>query len=220
MFASTSNNWLASSRNQFINQGSESLELEQLLALILGNIKSADRLRELCVAIGNRLRFGQRGLADLLEIEGAGLNSASAVLAAIRLGEVLELKRQDLNLYGPEMVYQACCDLLEKPQEHLVIFYLTARQQAVAREIVSVGTLTATIIHAREVFRTAIKQNSAQIIIAHNHPSGDCQASQPDREVTIQMVQAGKLIGIEVVDHVICGIREYYSFKERCPEMF
>lgn len=101
-----------------------------------------------------------------------------------------------------------------KDREHFVAVYLTARSQVIAVEVVSVGTLSASLVHPREVFKGAILHNAAAVIVAHNHPSGDTTPSAEDKDATRRLSQAGTLLGIPLLDHLVIGARGYSSFKE------
>lgn len=96
-----------------------------------------------------------------------------------------------------------------------MIFFLDARNQEIKREIVSIGSLNANLVHPREVFEPAVRHLAAQVIIAHNHPSGDPSPSRDDLEITKRLVEAGKILGIEVVDHIIVTKIRFLSFKEQ-----
>ena len=150
---------------------------------------------------------------------GVGLAKAAALAAALRLSPTLE-RETALSLVSPERVYHACSDLLSRNQEHLVVFYVNVRNQVLNREVVSVGTLTASLIHSREVFRPAIKESAAAIVLAHNHPSGDPTPSEADILVTKQIARAGRIIGIDLLDHVVCASSGYVSLKEKNPDLF
>ena len=115
------------------------------------------------------------------------------------------------------LVADALADIRDMDREHFVVFYLNARSQVIASYTVSVGTLSASLVHPREVFKGAILRNAAAIIVAHNHPSGNIEASPEDRDCTRRLAQAGTLLGIPLLDHVIVGAMsaEYTSFKER-----
>jgi DNA repair protein RadC len=104
----------------------------------------------------------------------------------------------------------------DMPEEHFVLLVLDARRRVIGINEVSVGTLSASLVHPREVFRAAILLNGAAIIVAHNHPSGDCSPSSEDRDVTRRLQRAGELLGIPVADHIVLGEGEsYFSFRER-----
>ncbi len=105
--------------------------------------------------------------------------------------------------------------LMGEPQEVFCALLLNAKHRTIGYVEISRGTLTASLVHPREVFRAAIAMNAACIIVAHNHPSGDPEPSPEDREVTQRLVDAGKLLGIPVLDHVIIGLGRHVSMKER-----
>jgi DNA repair protein RadC len=104
--------------------------------------------------------------------------------------------------------------LAELDCEHLVVLTLTTRNRVIARHIISSGTLDAAIVHPRDVFRVAIQDNAAKIIVAHNHPSGDATPSDDDILVTKRLATAGKILGIALIDHVIIGEDGYYSLQQ------
>jgi DNA repair protein RadC len=99
-------------------------------------------------------------------------------------------------------------------KEHLVGFYLNARSRLLHLETVSVGTLSASLVHPREVFAPAVAHSAAALIVVHNHPSGDCSPSAEDRDATRRLVRAGDLLGIPLLDHIVVAERGFYSFKE------
>lgn len=104
-------------------------------------------------------------------------------------------------------------ELLREKREFFGAVYLDTKNRPVAHEVVSLGTLNANIVHPREVFRRAVEESAAAVILVHNHPSGDLEPSPDDREITRQLVKAGEILGIEVLDHIIVNSRrEYYSF--------
>jgi len=104
--------------------------------------------------------------------------------------------------------------IIDPHKEHFIAIYLNARNDAIKTELVSLGTLNASIVHPREVFRPAIMSRASSIIVLHNHPSGDVSPSESDIELTKRLKNAGQLLGIEVLDHVVfCAGRKYYSFN-------
>jgi len=137
----------------------------------------------------------------------------------------LKMVKEDSVLYEVPVikssteVYQAAKQLLalhEEPEEHFCIFCLNTKNKIVGVHTISIGSLTASIVHPREVFKAAMLNNASRIICLHNHPSGDPEPSREDIEITKRLVEAGKIIGIEVLDHVIIGEQNYLSMKERC----
>lgn len=124
------------------------------------------------------------------------------------------IKYRDVALKNSDTVYENCQDMLEAAQEMVVVFDLTNKLKIIDRRLVSLGSLGATVSGPREIFRGAIVNNAAVIIIVHNHPSGDPSPSEQDKEFTKGMVRAGALLGIEVVEHLVVGRDGYYSFRE------
>ncbi len=136
----------------------------------------------------------------------------------------LKMVKEDSVLYevpvikSPAEVYQVAHQLLalhEKPQEHFCILCLNTKNKIVGVHTISIGCLNATIVHPREVFKAALLNNASGIICLHNHPSGDPEPSREDIKITKQLVEAGEIIGITVLDHVIIGEQGYISMKEK-----
>ncbi len=115
-------------------------------------------------------------------------------------------------LDSPGKVYDIVKDLAERDRETFEVLHLDTRNHLIARETISVGTLTASLVHPREVFAAAVTRGTAGIILVHNHPSGNPSPSREDREVTRRLVDAGKLLGIPVLDHLIVGEERWFSF--------
>jgi DNA repair protein RadC len=137
----------------------------------------------------------------------------------------LKMVKEDSTLYetaviqSPVEVYQAAKQLLalhEEPEEHFCIFCLNTKNKIVGVHTISIGSLNASIVHPREVFKAAMLNNASGIICLHNHPSGDPEPSREDIETTRRLVDAGEIMGIKVLDHVIIGEQRYLSMKERC----
>jgi len=102
----------------------------------------------------------------------------------------------------------------DKTREHLMVIYLNARNEMIFKKPMFVGTLNANLVHPREIFAEALKQNAASVILVHNHPSGDSEPSEEDIKVTKRIIEAGRIMGIEVLDHVIITKAKAFSFKE------
>ena len=203
--------------------GAESLSNDELIAIIIRTGSRTDSAIELSKKV---LSLDNRGLGylrdttleELMKVKGIGKCKGSQILAAIEIGKRLsygqaleKVKITDpstiANLYMDEMRY------LQK--EHFKIALLDTKNQIIATEEISVGTLNASIVHPRDVFKVAIKRNANSIILIHNHPSGDPIPSSEDINITNRLIDAGKLIGIRVLDHIIIGDNKYISFKEK-----
>ena len=153
-------------------------------------------------------------MKDLLEIKGLGKTKAGQILASLEIGRrFLQNKKSELIL-SPQDVWNEMKDLRDSKKEHFVIFYLDTQNQIIKREIISVGTLNESLIHPREVFEPAVRYSTAQIIMAHNHPSGNLEPSPEDVAVSRRLIDAGNLLGIEVLDHIIITKDGFKSMKE------
>jgi DNA repair protein RadC len=106
-------------------------------------------------------------------------------------------------------------EIKDERKEHFICLYLNARNQIIHKETVSIGSLSASIVHPREVFLVAITHSAASIILAHNHPSGDVSPSQDDIDLTHRLVRAGEIMGIEILDHIIVASTDFVSLKSR-----
>lgn len=154
---------------------------------------------------------------ELATVKGIGLaNSIGVILFKAILERYL---KQGLTpkiiLNSPKLVAEYLqARIGGKTEEHFVILYFDTRNKLISEEI-SVGTLNASLVHPREVFKKAIKENVAQIIIAHNHPSGDPKPSEEDISTTKRLIEAGKLVGISIIDHIIITSGEHFSFKDQ-----
>src|SRR3989344_3950565 len=186
--------------------------IEKLIAKGAENLKDSELLAIL-------LRTGTTG-KNVIEIVSqiGGINSAKAttLLAAFELSK-RALEVNDTNLPVINTAKDAAAqltDMRDLKKEHFVVLYLNAKNQLAHKETISMGTLNANLVHPREVFEPALKHSAAQIIAAHNHPSGDPKPSEDDLELTKRLVEAGKMMGIEIMDHVIVSKNSYFTFKE------
>jgi DNA repair protein RadC len=152
-------------------------------------------------------------------IKGEVRVSAKSESEAMRLGRKriinsLSVREQDSRFAASE-VFRSCRNMRKDKKESFVIFCLDTRGHLIKKEIVSVGILNASLVHPREVFEVAIRNSSSCIVIAHNHPSGDVEPSDEDLSVTTRLEAAGKILGIELFDHVIVGSTGYCSMREQ-----
>jgi DNA repair protein RadC len=162
--------------------------------------------------------LSDRQLVELLAkgVEGAGGARPAALVAAWELARRLSRGGDPRPILdSPERVLGVLPGgIRDGRKEHLVGFYLNARSRMLHRETVSVGTLSASLVHPREVFGPAVARSAAALIVVHNHPSGDCSPSAEDREATRRLVRAGDLLGIPLLDHIVVAEGGYFSFKE------
>ncbi len=209
-------------REKLIRYGSETLSNSELLAILIRTGSKEQSALELANTVLSSDNNGIRFLAnctveELNTIKGIGKSKACQIIAAIELGK--RLSRSTLEskkaIRSPKDVKDIFIDdmrFLEK--EHFKVVFLNTKNEVIAFETISIGSLNASIVHPREVFNRAIKKSSASIILLHNHPSGNCEPSKEDINVTKRLIEAGKIIGIEVLDHIIIGDGDYFSLKE------
>jgi DNA repair protein RadC len=205
-------------REKLIHYGPGKLSNSELLAIILGSGTKEENVVELANKILKRFSANELPnltVDDLKNYPGLGPAKACEIVACFELGKRL-LKDKKAKIYlTPKEVWEELKDLRDHKKEHFVIFYLDSRNQEIKREIISVGSLNANLVHPREVFKPAVRNLAAQIILAHNHPSGDPEPSEDDLEMTKRLVEAGKILGIEIVDHIIITKTGFMSFKEK-----
>jgi DNA repair protein RadC len=196
--------------------GPEKLSNSELLAILLRSGRQGENVVELASKLLKR--FGKNNLPNLTfkelkDYPGLGPAKASEIVACFELGKrLLKDKKAEIFL-SPKDVWEELKDLRNHKKEHFVIFYLDTRNQEIKRETISIGSLNANLVHPREVFEPAVRNLAAQIILAHNHPSGDPEPSRDDLEITKKLVEAGKILGIEVIDHIIVAKNGFLSFK-------
>lgn len=154
-------------------------------------------------------RLTTRKLANQL-----GAAAAMRVLAALELGQRALRGQGARVLSSPKHVFDYARSYATAEKEHFLAVHLSTRHVPVLLEVVSIGTLNASLVHPREVFRRAIRESSANLILVHNHPSGDPAPSADDIEITTRLIQVGELVGITVLDHVILASERYFSFRE------
>lgn len=207
-------------RERLLQEGAGALSEIELLAILLGTGSPETTVLELAsqvLARFNNLRLlVDATIEELSEIKGVGPAKASQVKAA------LELARRLSNYTGhPRPVIKSPGDaaglvmqeMRHLDREHFRALLLNTRNQVIADEEVSIGTLNTSTVHPRELFRNAIKKSAASLVLVHNHPSGDATPSKEDLDVTRRLCEAGKIIGIEVLDHIIIGDNRFTSLK-------
>jgi DNA repair protein RadC len=184
----------------------------ELVAILIGSAECAARF---CTSVPLR-QLHRVPSEEIAAVRGIGPDRARKLLAAVELGRRLWPDGDAAPLVrGPETVFDLCRDICGANREHFVGFYLNSRNQVLRREIISIGSLNASIVHPREVYQPAIAVSAASLILAHNHPSGDPTPSEEDLAITRRLVEAGRIIGIDILDHVVVAKDAYASFKER-----
>lgn len=209
-------------RERLFGAGAQALSTRELLAILIGSGIETRSAVEIAGTLlqagdGSLRRLGTLGLPEIQRLPGIGPAVAARILAALELGRRMarETAAERPRIQGPADVYELCAPGLRDLRHEEFRVLLLNTQHAVLRELtVTRGTLDASVVHAREVFRPAISESAAAVILIHNHPSGDPAPSREDRDVTAQLAAAGRMIGIPVLDHVVVGEDRYVSFVE------
>jgi len=195
-------------REKMIERGPLGLRDKELLAILLRTGREGKNVIEVSADILRRFprsKLLTLEYEDLVKIKGIDSGKACTLLAAFELTK-RALEVEDNNLPFINSAKDAVAQLQElrrAKKEHFVVLYLNARNQLIHKETISIGTLNASLVHPREVFKPAIEHLAASVILAHNHPSGGVEPSEADLELTKRLKEAGKVLGIEVTDHVI-----------------
>jgi DNA repair protein RadC len=207
-------------RERLLQQGADTLSDAQLLGIIIrsgeGGRTAVDLGRELLVKFGNLAGIAGAGIKELCEVKGIGPAKAAEIKAAIELGR----RHQKPTMAGASFcASQEVADfyqprLRDARKEEFRCILLDTKNRLIREETVSTGSLTASLVHPRETFKSAVRESAAAVIFVHNHPSGDIKPSQEDILLTRRLVQAGDLLGIRVLDHVIVGDGGHFSFRD------
>lgn len=207
-------------RERLIKLGEQALSAQELLQIILGRGIAGESVvitaQKLLSQFGSLQKLAEASIEELFSIKGIGLAKATQIKAVFEIGHRLSTQTpsyKSKELTDPKKVYQLIKSRLKDyHKEHFYIIVLNSRNHSIAE--VSVGSLDASVVHPREVFAEAIKNKAASVIFVHNHPSGDPEPSEDDLETTKQLTKAGKILGIEVVDHIIITKNSYFSFRD------
>jgi len=207
-------------REKLKKKGVQALHKEELLAIILRTGIKGKNVLQLAQDIFSK--YGDKKLIDvafeeLRNIHGVGPTKAAQVMASIELGKRLykEKVEKEVFINSSEDVLKEVEHIRENKKENFIALYLDARNRLIYKETVSIGTLNANLIHPREVFEPAVRYLAAQIIVAHNHPSGDPEPSTEDLAIIKRLAESGKILGIEITDHIIVAKNGFISFKAK-----
>ena len=210
-------------RERLRSLGSRGLTVSELLAILVGSGTSGRSALDIAHAIsrdvaGSLQRLAALDVSELEHMPGVGRATAARIVAALELGRRAVTQRQGDSdrIRGPADVFRRMGPRLhDLPQEEFHTLLLNARHRVTREVFVTRGILDASLIHPREVFRPAVGEGAAALILVHNHPSGDPTPSTEDRAVTRQLIDAGRVLGIPVLDHVVVARGSYRSLLER-----
>lgn len=208
-------------RERLVKFGEQALSAQELLQIILGRGVAGESVaitaQKLLAQFGSLQKLAEASIEELSSIKGIGLAKAAQIKATFEIGrristQVPSYKSKELT--DPKKVYRLIkSKLKDYHKEHFYIIALNSRGHSIAE--ISVGSLNASIVHPREVFAEAIKNKAASVVFAHNHPSGDPEPSEDDLLLTKKLVESGKILGIEVIDHIIVSKDNFFSFKNK-----
>jgi len=209
-------------RERLIKQGPQSLSNQELIAILLRTGTKSESVLSLANRILNYFEkiheLKHATLEEIVSIKGIGEAKAVQLLAAIELGRRLA-QMQVHNRFTIRSPQDAASFLMPEMsslnQEHFVTLFLNTKNQVIHKQTIFIGSLNSSIVHPREIFREAVKRSAASFICAHNHPSGIATPSPEDIDVTKRIQEAGYIIGIDLIDHIIIGDHQFISLKEK-----
>lgn len=206
-------------RERFLKHGPETLSDAELFAILLRTGTKGENV----IDMSNRLiaeygldKLFECSLKELQKIKGIGPSKAMQILTIAEIQKrINQSKKPQRFISSARAVFELMREKLkDEKQEHFIAIHLNNRNYFIKEELITKGILDASIIDPREVFKSSIRNSASRIILVHNHPSGDPTPSKEDKEVTEKLVEAGELLGIRVLDHVIIGKDNYWSWKK------
>jgi len=207
-------------RERLIEKGAKNLKDSELLAILLNTGipgKSALLVAEEILRDYPKKKLLNLDFKKLSAIKGIGDAKACAILASQELVKrALAIKEETLpSIKNINDIIAQAVYLREKQREHFLVLYLNGRGEMIYKKPMFAGTLNASLVHPREIFAMALKQNAASVVFVHNHPSGNSEPSESDLLINKRLVEAGKIMGIAVVDHIILTKTNFVSFKQK-----
>lgn len=206
---------MLSIRERLETYGTNQLSEQDLISLLIKNKQAAENLTD---QFENLYELKMASRTELMNIAGIGSQKANDLIAAMELGYRLATSLRPINgkasssfVIGSRFIEE----LKDEEQEHFIVLCLNTKNEIIARKTISIGTLDQAIVHPRDVYRFAIKNNAARIIAVHNHPSGNPEPSENDKTVTKRLIRSGDILGVEILDHIIVGNDNYVSLRER-----
>lgn len=211
-------------REKLLDKGAEAMSETELLAILLrtGNASTGesavDQARLLLNQFGGLRGLDSATIAELRAIKGIGAAKTAQLKAGLEIGRRMGRAKWEVGrpLRSSEDVFRHFRERLEKEKREIFYVVLLTNKNRKIREVkVSEGSLTASLVHPREVYNSVIRESAAAVIFVHNHPSGDPAPSPEDLEITRRLKEVGEVMGIRVLDHVVIGHDRYFSFSER-----
>lgn len=209
-------------RERLLALGVENLNNEELLSILLKtgskNLSAKDLANNLLKEVGTINKLNDVNYQTLSKIKGIGDAKACSILTAIELGKRIRFENNSLNniqITNSKIVFEYFNNLFcNKKQEYFYCIYLDNRKKVLEVKLLFIGTINQSLVHPREIFKEALLLSASSIICIHNHPSGNIIPSKDDLDLTNRLIQVGLLMGIRVIDHIIVGNNQYYSFME------
>lgn len=209
-------------RERLMDKGPESLSNEELIAILLrtgdSDLSVMDLSKQVLYHLSSLEDLKRISVFELMGIRGIKEAKACTLIAAIELGKRLsnvkrEQKKTIKSAY--DVYHHLWPSMSHLMQEHFLALFLNIKSELITEETIFIGTINQTLIHPREIFKTAIKLSAAAVIFVHNHPTGDSSPSKADLLATETLIQASLLMGIDLIDHIIIGKDEFYSIKDQ-----
>ncbi len=202
-------------REKLLKKGAAALKDHELLALLLGSGIPGKDVLKLSMEALKIIRRDPENFTprDLLDIKGLGRAKAAQIVAAFELSRRFYISEK-IKITQAADVWEVLSDYRNKKQEYFIAITLDGASSMIEKRVISIGTLNQSLVHPREVFSDAVSDRAAGVIVAHNHPSGQLFPSREDHRVTRRLKEAGAILGIELLDHVIIGNEGWYSFSE------
>ena len=202
-------------REKLREKGAAALTDEELVAAILGMGTAGADVRTIARQVVGLIRAHKANLQldQLLEVPGVGLAKAAQILSAFELAR-RHLLKDTVKITVAQDILQLVADIAGKQQEYFVCISLNGANEVIEKRVVTIGLLDQSPVHPREVFADVIADRAAAVIFAHNHPSGELHPSEADLRMHEQLTEAGKILGLRVLDHVIVTRKGHYSFQE------
>jgi len=212
-------------RERLQKYGVDYIELYELIAIIIRSGTSQSSALDIGKKVVDVLEskyYNNVVIEDLVTIPGVSRIKATEIVAALEIGNrIVSMKSDfDISIQEPSDCLPYLNEIRSAKKEHFMALYLNTKNKLINKEVISIGTLNASLVHPREVFEPAYRYASARVILAHNHPSGDTSPSQEDISVTKELVSAGSILGIQILDHVVVSHNDFHSLQQSNPELF